>query len=196
MEMPRERKYTYDDYRGWDDGQRYELIDGEAYMMSPAPSRAHQWVSVSLVSQLYSYLKGKSCEVYSAPFDVRLDDNTVVQPDISVICDPGKLDERGCNGAPDMIVEILSPSSASHDQVVKFGKYRQAGVREYWMVNLEARTVQVYLLRDGEYISRGYDEVAVVPVEVLEDCQIDLAEVFPPGAPVEEAGKGPEGVLG
>lgn len=183
MELPRGKKYTYADYLTWDDGNRYELIDGEVYMMS-APSSTHQRISVELATQLRVYLRGKRCEVFPAPFDVRLDadsDDTVVQPDISVICDPTKVDERGCKGAPDMVIEILSPSTASHDQVLKFNKYLEVGVREYWMVYPDMRTVQVNLLIDGRYVIQGYyDERATISVNVLENCQINLADVFPP----------------
>lgn len=190
MQLPRDKKYTYADYLTWDDDNRYELIDGEVYMMAPAPARIHQEVSVSLSGQLYNYLKGKKCKVYAAPFDVRLnadsEDNIVVQPDISVICDPNKLDDQGCKGAPDMIVEILSPSTAGRDQVLKFNKYLEAGVREYWMIYPESRTVQVYLQKNGEYVGKNYDATTTIPVSILEDCRIDLADVFP-SLPPEEA---------
>lgn len=194
MRLPRETYYTYADYLTWDDGKRYELIDGAVYMMSPAPSPVHQRVSGNLFLQLATYLKGKTCEVYAAPFDVRLDadglDDTVVQPDLSVVCDPGKIDARGCKGAPDMVVEILSPGSVNHDQLVKFNKYRQAGVLEYWIVNPQARNVQVYLLRDGEYMGRMYGDTGLVAVDVLAGCEVDLGEVFPV---VEDAGTDPVG---
>lgn len=196
MEMPREERYTYADYLTWDDGKRYELIDGEVYLMSPTPARVHQRISAAITSQLYSYLEGKTCEVYAAPFDVRLNadtaDDTVVQPDIAVICDPDKLDDLGCKGAPDMIVEILSPSTARHDQVTKLEKYRQAGVREYWLVSPQARSVQVNVLKDGAYVNRGYfGDTDTVPVTVLTDFQINLAAVFPPAPPAEDTAKGP-----
>ncbi|MDR1618206.1 MAG: Uma2 family endonuclease, partial [Treponema sp.] len=117
--------YTYADFLDWDEGERCEIIDGEAYMMS-APSRIHQRISMALSAMLYNYLEGKTCEVYPAPFAVRLfpaedlSDDTVVEPDISVVCDPSKLDDRGCNGAPDFIIEIISPSTARYDRLVKF----------------------------------------------------------------------------
>lgn len=191
MELPREKKYTYADYLTWTDEARCELIDGEVYMMSPAPSSTHQRIVRNLTMQLAIYLQGKTCEVFPAPFDVRLSadagDDTVVQPDLSVICDPGKITERGCKGAPDMIVEILSPSSASHDQVVKFNKYLEAGVAEYWMVSPEARTVQVYLLKDGGYFSRAYGDTDTIAVGVLEDCHIHMADIFPKAPPAGEA---------
>jgi len=194
MELPREIKYTYEDYYSWNDGKRYELIDGKVYLMSPGPSSTHQGISSNLVGQFYAYLKGKMCKVFAAPYDVRLNwdagDDTVVQPDISVICDPSKIDERGCKGAPDMVIEILSPSSTKHDQIIKFNKYREAGVREYWIVNPETRVVQVNLLTNGEYAVRNYGDEDVVAVATLADCRIHLADVFPPAPPKEEP-KGP-----
>lgn len=186
MQQRKDERHTYADYLTWDDGARYELIDGVPRLMSPAPSTAHQEVSGSIFLQIGNYLKGKPCKVFSAPFDVRLcpdgADDTVVQPDISVVCDPSKLDARGCKGAPDMVVEILSPSTLRQDQFVKYHKYLAAGVREYWLVSPEARGVQVYLLRGGEYVSRMYEGEDAVPVSVLDGCVIALGDVFPPEA--------------
>jgi Uma2 family endonuclease len=186
MQQPEKTKYTYADYLTWNDGKRYELIDGEVYMMSPAPSSVHQEISGRLFARLFNYLEGKTCKVFAAPFDVRLNADTVVQPDISVICDLNKIDERGCKGAPDMVVEILSPSSTRHDQFTKFKKYLAAGVQEFWIVNPETRTLQVHILKDEEYVSRAYGDTDSVPVSVLEDCHINMAEVFPPAPPEEE----------
>ena len=119
--------YTYKDYLEWPEQERWELIEGVAYNMTPSPSRSHQKISAALFNALYQYLKGKNCEVYYAPFDVRLPEGveedhqikTVVQPDLVVICDPLKLDEKGCQGSPDLIMEILSPSTASIDYILK-----------------------------------------------------------------------------
>lgn len=179
MQQPKDKRYTYEDYLTWDGDVRYELIDGVPYMMAPAPGTGHQRISRKVLVQLDAYLRGKTCEVFHAPFDVRLADDTVVQPDISVICDPNKLDDRGCKGAPDMVVEILSPSTQRMDSIKKLGVYRDAGVREYWIVSQENRSVSVYLLRDGEYVIRVYEAPEAVPVGVLEDCAIDLGAVFP-----------------
>ena len=195
MEIRKSEKYTYGDYCAWNDGNRYELIDGEAYMMSPAPSIAHQEISGGLFNQLYNHLKGKTCKVFAAPFDVRLnadaEDDTIVQPDIAVVCDLDKISNRkNCKGAPDMIVEILSPSTARHDQVVKFNKYLEAGVREYWVVYPDVRSVMTFLLKDGHYVSKAYGDTELISVSVLEDCQIHLADVFPPEFEMtEENGK-------
>ncbi|MDL2319351.1 Uma2 family endonuclease [Eubacteriales bacterium OttesenSCG-928-A19] len=189
MQQRKDERYTYADYITWDDGNRYELIDGEVYMMD-APKRVHQGISGAIFWRIAAYLEGKPCEVYAAPFDVRLnadaEDDTVVQPDISVICDPSKLDDRGCVGAPDMVVEILSPSSAEYDQGVKLNRYLEAGVRECWIVNPMHRFVQVNLLRDGEYHMRPYGDADAVPVSVLDGCVIELAKVFPAVPPEPE----------
>ena len=182
-------KWTYADYLTWPEGERWELIDGVAYMMSPAPSRRHQELSGNLQSILHQHLKGKRCKVYDAPFDVRLPDGvdetaeaieTVVQPDIVVVCDPEKLDDRGCKGAPDLIVEILSPSSADRDLKEKFYLYQRVGVREYWILNQTDETLMVFKLINGceygrpeMYVSR--DKVAV---PLLGDLIIDLNDVF------------------
>lgn len=150
MAIPKaEEKYTYEDYLSWPQDERWELIRGIPYAMSPAPSRLHQQILVELVAQMHDFLKGKSCEVYSAPFDVRLPEasgknDTVVQPDISVICDQNKLDELGCQGAPDLVVEILSPATASRDLREKLMLYEESGVKEYWVVDPHDRVVLVF----------------------------------------------------
>ena len=177
--------FTYADYCTWPDDERWELIDGVAYAMSPSPTRWHQSVSWKLAGQLYKFLEGKSYQAFHAPFDVRLNadgaDDTVVQPDILVVCDEKKLENgKGVVGAPDLIIEILSPSSARHDSVTKLNLYMRSGVREYWIVNPDSKTVSVHTLRgDFGYIIRAYDENnTAVPVEVLDGCVINLAEVF------------------
>jgi len=145
--------YTYADYYNWSEEERWELINGEAYAMS-APSRLHQKILVELARQIGNYLEEKTCEIYVAPFDVRLPKrnekdeqiDTVIQPDISIICDESKLDNKGCRGAPDWIIEILSPSSKLMDMEVKRKLYEQHGVKEYWIINPEERYVMIYLL--------------------------------------------------
>jgi len=188
MSLPMEKQsieehlYTCDDYYSWDDEKRWELIDGSAYLMSPSPSWKHQGISGNLHRQLANYLNDKSCKVFAAPFDVRLnadtDDNTVVQPDLVIICDKTKLDDKGCNGAPDMVIEILSPSTTSRDTVKKFRLYQKSGVREYWIVDPDSKTVSVHLLENGRYITTAYDEEDTAPVNVLEGCEINLPDVF------------------
>jgi Uma2 family endonuclease len=175
--------YTYADYREWNENERYELIDGEAYMLA-TPSRIHQETSGNFYYVLRSFLEGKSCKVYAASFSVRLfpeedgSDDTVVEPDITVVCDSSKLDDWGCNGAPDFIIEIVSPATARYDRIVKFNKYREAGVREYWIVNPEEKIVSAYLLKDGQYIAVNYDDTAAAPVTILRGCEIDLKAIF------------------
>lgn len=173
------RKYTCEEIDGWDTDERYELIDGDLYLMA-APKRIHQKISGALFLQLGYFLKGKSCEAYTAPFAVRLyrDAYTRVEPDIAVICDKSKLTDEGCSGAPDLIIEILSPSSQNHDRIKKYDLYLKAGVREYWIVDSDNKTVTVYILKNGEYDTGNYSETAVVPVHVLNGCVIDLNEVF------------------
>ncbi|MDR3147016.1 MAG: Uma2 family endonuclease [Treponema sp.] len=149
-----EAPYTYKDYLETDEDYRAEIIDGRLYAMSP-PSRYHQDVLGKLFVKLALFLEGKPYKVYTAPFGVRLfprrdlRDNTYFEPDLTVVCDLSKLDERGCNGAPDMIVEIMSPSNRQNDMLVKFHKYLKAGVREYWIVDTEEKTVYVIFLMGG-----------------------------------------------
>ena len=177
-----DRRYTYSDYLEWDDDQRWELIDGVPILMT-APTVQHQRISGNLFASLHSFLKGKTCEVFYAPFDVRLNadtfDNTVVQPDVLVICDRTKLEKTGCKGAPDFVIEILSPSTSSHDRFLKFDLYRKSGVREYWIVEPDTKKVSVHTLSNEDYITRVYGEADVAPISVLDNCTIDLAEVFP-----------------
>ncbi len=188
MELPAEKeRYTFADVLTWEEDDRIELIDGEAYMMAP-PSRIHQKVSFEIGRQIGNYLEGKKCEVYPAPFGVRLfekdvdapeDVDTIVEPDISVICDKSRLDEHGCKGAPDMVVEVLSPSNLRHDQFVKLNLYQRAGVREYWIVSPENRTVQVYTLKDEILQPRAfYGPEDIAKVNVLDGCFVELCKVF------------------
>lgn len=188
MTLPQERAYTYAELMEWDGDARYELYNGQPVALA-APNRFHQEISGALFFQLYNYLQGKNCRVYAAPFDVCLfaDKNdsfenidTVIQPDISVVCDPNKLTRHGCNGAPDLVIEILSPADRRRDRLTKFDLYQQAGVQEYWIVDPEAQVVLVHSLEDGRYHSpAAYNARASVPVEVLEGCTIQLPQVFP-----------------
>ena len=175
------RYYTYSDYLKWDDDKRWELIDGIPYEMS-APKRRHQKISINLLAQLISYLDDKPCEVYHAPFDVRLNadtkDDTVVQPDIVVFCDLTKLTDAGCDGAPDMVIEILSPSTSNHDRITKFNKYREYGVREYWIIDPDSSSLAVHILKGKDFVTQAYSSESAVPVYILDDCVIDLSKVF------------------
>ena len=176
------RKYTYKDYINWNDETRCELIDGVVYAMAGA-SQTHQRVSRKILTQFDMSLKGKTCEIFHAPFDVRLNfdsfDDIIVQPDLLVICDKSKLDSKSVLGAPEIIIEILSPSNTRHDTIVKYQLYQRAQVREYWIVDPYNRTVQVYTLKNGKYgVGSIYREGDIIPVNVLEGCQIDLSDVF------------------
>ena len=137
---------------------------------------------MELSRQLANFLKGKPCQIFAAPFDVRLNadtyDDTVVQPDLLVVCDPSKLDEKGCVGVPDMVIEILSPSTGRHDKLVKFQLYQKTGVREYWIIDPETKTLQVCILENGKYVTSMYGDTGAVPVHVLEGCAINLQDVF------------------
>lgn len=149
--------YSYADYLTWKIKERIELIKGKIMEMSPAPTRVHQKISRKLVAEFLKAFEGHSCEFYFAPFDVRfLDDSgkvkTVVQPDLCVVCDPTKLDEKGCLGAPDLVVEILSPGNSKNEMKHKYTLYQEQGVKEYWIVNPHEQHILIYVLENGEYI--------------------------------------------
>lgn len=159
LALRKEKHYTYADYLTWPDDGRYELIDGEAFLMAPAPLIEHQEVAGEVFRQLANQLDSQPCRPYIAPVDVRLPHkdeadaaiDTVVQPDVLVVCDPTKIDRRGVRGAPDWLLEVLSPSTAAHDQIAKRRTYERAGVREYWLVHPVDRTLTVYVLDNGQY---------------------------------------------
>ena len=185
-----DRQYTYGDYKNWPDDERWELIDGVAWNMSPAPNRMHQHISMRFLMQIGQYLGGGRCEVYHAPFDVLLPDLagqkedeivTVVQPDISVICDRDKLTDKGCTGAPDWLIEILSPYTAKKDIEIKHHLYERHGVREYWLVDPGNAFVHVYsLAEDGKYPEEPaiYLKEDRIPCVVLSGLTVDLKLVF------------------
>lgn len=183
--------YTYAEYLTWQWTEMAELIRGKIYKMSPAPSSTHQKVLGGLFLQIGNFLKGRKCQLFVAPFDVRLpspkkgredrDIITVVQPDLCVICDPAKIDERGCLGAPDWIIEILSPHTSKKDLREKFDVYEEAGVKEYWVVYPQEQTVLVYFLGpDGKYsgLLKPYVQTDLVTSHVLPELTMNLAEVF------------------
>lgn len=183
-----DKEYTYSDYLNWPDDERWELIAGVAYNMTPAPSRIHQKVSAALFNEIYNYLKNKTCEVYSAPFDVRLpaenekDETvkTVVQPDIVVVCDPSKLDEKGCIGSPDLIVEIVSPTTASLDYIQKLRLYERHRVKEYWIVHPIDKIVMIYQLLENNSYGRAeiFSEESRISVGIFPDLTINMKMVF------------------
>lgn len=191
-----DHKFTYADYYRWPDDERWELIDGVAYNMSPAPGTRHQEISFLLSTEIGIFLKRKSCKAFSAPFDVFLSDTedqeisdftTIVQPDISVICNSDKIGSRGCIGAPDLIIEILSPSTSSKDQNIKYHLYEKSGVLEYWIVDPGNEFIRIFHLgKEGVYdygtLFSMYDlrdKDTTVSSVVLPGFKIDLAELFP-----------------
>lgn len=185
-----QERFTYADYLQWPDDERWELIDGVPYDMTAAPFRRHQGVSGELFRQIANFLDDKPCEVYAAPFDVRLPKTkrdkanqriyTVVQPDIAVICDQEKLDDAGCLGAPDVIIEVLSPSTAGKDQIKKVALYEKHGVREYWIVHPTDKIVTVRILDEhGKYgIPQIYEGIGKLVMVTLPGLEIDLDKVF------------------
>ena len=190
LNLDETKRYTYADYLTWLDEKRRELIDGFIYLMS-APVRIHALISANLSFLIKTFIKKKKgdCHIYYAPFDVRLPKNNetednkiydVVQPDICVVCDLSKLDDKGCLGAPDLIVEVLSPSTFQKDWNEKFYLYEEAGVREYWLVDPKAKTVHTFLLQpNGKYdagTAYAYNQKA--PVRIFEGLEIDLNELF------------------
>jgi len=179
MEPMRKEYYTIKEWLSWDESVRAELYEGLLIMMAP-PTQRHQGMLMELAAQLHAFLKNKPCKVFPAPFGVRLydDEDTVFEPDIVVVCDKSKLDGKICNGAPDLIIEIVSPSSERMDRIYKYRKYQQAGVREYWLLEPKLNLLQAGVLKDGAYITTVYDAEDKAPVSVLEGCIIDLADVF------------------
>ncbi len=188
MGLPRRdiEYHTYADYCSWPDDARYELIDGVAYAMGPAPVRRHQGILGEIFRQVANALEGSPCRPYIAPFDVRLpkadeidnDVDTVVQPDLVVICDRTKLDDKGCRGAPDWVVEVLSPSTAGHDQILKRALYQRVGVREYWLVHPVDRIVTMYTLNAGSYgVPDVRELVGTLAVGALPQIVIDWERV-------------------
>lgn len=175
--------YTFADCLTWGENERIEIINGDAVMMAP-PTRAHQKISGELFRQLANFLEGKKCEVYAAPFAVRLFEkegdspesvDTMVEPDISVVCDHGKLDKHGCKGAPDFVVEILSPSTQRHDRLVKLDLYQRAGVREYWIVDPSKNQIIVYDFEHGDMEQFTFQDS--IKAGIYEDLFIRLENV-------------------
>lgn len=178
MALAQEKTYTIEDIYALPEGKRAELINGQMYMMAP-PSRTHQKVLSELHYQIADYIKRKqgNCEVYPAPFAVYLDDTTqtYVEPDLSVICDKDKLDDKGCNGAPDWIIEIVSPSSRRMDYMIKLFKYRTAGVREYWVVDPDKNRITVYNFETET--PEEYSFADSVKAGIYDDLSIDFSNV-------------------
>ena len=183
MQLKQEKEYfTYADYCTWDDeqGQRWELIDGAPYMMA-SPSTKHQDVSGNLVWKFREHLHGKKCKAF-AELDVRLNwdkaDDIVFRPDLLVVCEPEKIGENFIKGAPDLVIEILSPSTAGRDMMAKFSKYHQAGVKELWYADPVAQTVLVHKWKDGNHSFALYDNTDKITVGILPELIIDMKDIF------------------
>jgi Uma2 family endonuclease len=193
------KTYTYADYLTWQFSERVELIRGRIFKMSPAPSRWHQRISTILVGELFSFLKEKSCEVFHAPFDVRLTISedieiakkykkntnkdgkiiTVVQPDVCVVCDCSKLDDKGCCGAPDLVIEILSHGNTKKEVKDKFEIYQEGGVSEYWLIEPSDKFVLVYRLKDKKYIGDApYTEGDVIKSNAVKGFELNVTVLF------------------
>lgn len=180
MPLPKEQSFTIDYIYSLPEGKRAELIDGQIYDMAP-PSPRHQTITGELYATFRNYIrqKGGPCKAYVSPFAVFLyDDNlNYVEPDVSVICDPGKIDDKGCHGAPDLVIEVVSPSSQRMDYFVKLFKYRSAGVREYWIVNPMKNTVQVYIF-EGEEDSTQYSFDEDIPVGIYPGFTVNIDDLL------------------
>lgn len=180
-------KYSYADYLSWEIDEMVEIIKGKVFKWTTAPSRIHQKVISKLSFAFHNIVKNKSCDLYFAPFDVRFPDTsirnedifTVVQPDISIICDKSKLDDAGCIGAPDLIVEVLSKGDNRKDLHHKYNVYLESGVKEYWIILPYSQALLIYTLKDGKYIpSRLFCQGHVVKSSVLEGFELDMEEFF------------------
>ncbi|EOZ99643.1 hypothetical protein A33Q_0324 [Indibacter alkaliphilus LW1] len=179
--------YTYADYLTWQMEEMVELIKGKVFKQAAAPRRIHQDVSGKIFNMLYNFLERQPCKIYAAPFDVRLpgkskkheDIDTVVQPDICVVCDPDKLDELGCIGAPDLVVEILSPGNNKKELQNKYEVYEESGVKEYWVIHPNECTLLIYTLVKEKYIaSRLFTIGDIVKSNAVAGFELDLTEVF------------------
>ena len=184
------KRYSYADYLTWVFDERIELIKGWIYKMSPAPKRMHQRISLKLTIQLDKYFETCNCQVYEAPFDVRLKKNkgsdseidTVVQPDISVFCDLTKLDDRGAIDAPDLVVEVTSDGTMKKDYNEKFNLYEENGVQEYWIVNPDSKSMEIFTKLDGKFESAGVfninDGIFEAQSIMFPSLKVDLVNVF------------------
>lgn len=180
-----EGSYTYWDYLKWKLDERVELIKGKIWKMSPALGSSHQKISMNLTRFFLSVFAENPCELFSAPFDVRLPipnahkDTTVVQPDLCVIYDRSKIDSRGCDGAPDLVVEILSPGNSKHEMQTKFSLYQESGVKEYWIVEPAEKAIFVYTLQNGTYIGlRPFVEGMRVESPLFPQLEVQVSDVF------------------
>ncbi len=179
------KEYTYADYLKWQFQEKVELIKGKILAMSPAPTRFHQDIAVKMTAKWYDFLNNHPCKVYTAPFDVRLPvaskgkADTVVQPDLCVICDLSKLDDAGCDGTPELIVEILSKGNSKREMDIKFQLYQEAGVQEYWIIDPLRQMVLLYTLQDGKLVTgRPLLEDDTVTSSLFPEFSVSVADIF------------------
>lgn len=185
MNQPQPTKVTYAEYLTWADEPRYEIIDGIPHLQA-APSRQHQRIVTQLTGELYTFLKGKPCEIYTAPFDVRLsakedeEEYHVVQPDISLVCDERKLDDKGCKGAPDLIVEVLSPSTWRKDRIEKLNQYQKHGVKEYLLIYPNEKILEQYILGENGLYGTPYiyDEGNIFKSHIFPQFEITMKAIL------------------
>lgn len=183
--------YSYADYLTWQFDEAVELIKGRIMLMSPAPTVNHQRISMNFSGSLFNFFRHKKCQVFAAPFDVRLYDrkksilanqdiHTVVQPDLCVICSPEILDQQGCNGAPDWIIEILSKGNAKREMKIKYALYQESGVLEYWLVYPEQRAIHQFVLDDGGHyqLKQMYTDDDIATPQLFPELAIDVTELF------------------
>ncbi len=181
-----QRKYTYEDLQNFEDEKRYELINGELYLMS-SPTTLHQEIVGEIYAQLHNYLKGKKCQAFVSPLDVCLsgvknpkNEYNVVQPDILVVCDENKITKNmGIQGAPDLIIEVLSPTSKKHDTFVKYNLYQYYGVKEYWIVDEDVGVIYQYIINEKNIytLPKTYEITEDIKVNILKDCTISLKDI-------------------
>ncbi|MCL2243160.1 MAG: Uma2 family endonuclease [Treponema sp.] len=182
-ELNEKRRCTYAEYLEWEGPERFQLINGEVFQMA-SPSVIHQTLLMELSLQFGNWLRGKPCQVFAAPLDVRLfpkkdkSDSTVVQPDLLVVCDKNKIDKGSVNGAPDLIIEIASPSNSHSELFLKFNYYLKAGVREYWVIYPDIKKVSVHVYENSRYISTAYEDNEIIPVTVLPGLEIRLEDLW------------------
>lgn len=183
------KTYTYADYLTWQFSERIELIKGKVFKMSPAPNTFHQRISMKLTGLFYNFFKSHLCTLFVAPFDVRILDKTksttdkdiytVVQPDLCVICDENKIDDRGAFGAPDLVIEILSPGNSKKEMKYKYDLYQEAGVLEYWIVNPADRTILIFVLKDNQFIGmHPLIEEDVIQSRLFPELDFKLETIF------------------